>query len=62
MEKIEPKAHPLIADSIAQLIGNTPMLKLNKVTEGCVATVVGKLESHQPCSSVKDRLALSMIE
>jgi len=60
MEKEVPQ-HPLIADSIDQLIGNTPMIKLNKVTDGCVATIVCKLESHEPCSSVKDRLALSMI-
>ena len=62
IKEIDPKPFPLIAESIADLIGNTPCLKFNKVTEGCVATLVGKLESHEPCSSVKDRLALSMID
>jgi len=61
MEK-EPQAHQLIADSIIDLIGNTPMVRLNKVSEGCVATIVCKLESHEPCSSVKDRLAKSMFD
>lgn len=43
---IEPQPFPKIADSIVDLIGNTPMLKLNKITEGCVADVILKLESH----------------
>ena len=58
---IEPKPFPKIANSIVELIGNTPMMKLNKVTEGCVADVIVKLESHEPCSSVKDRIAMSMV-
>ena len=51
-----------IKDNITQCIGNTPLVRLRKVTEGCVATVVGKLENMNPLWSVKDRIAKAMID
>lgn len=53
---------PGIYDSITQCIGNTPLVALRRVTEGCVATVVAKVENMNPLWSVKDRLGFAMIE
>ncbi|MCX6565041.1 MAG: cysteine synthase A [Candidatus Aminicenantes bacterium] len=51
-----------IARNITELVGNTPLVRLNRLTEGARATVTLKLEFFNPLSSVKDRIALSMIE
>jgi cystathionine beta-synthase len=58
----DPSATPQIADSLIDLIGDTPLLRLNRVTEGLACTIAVKLEMLNPGGSVKDRPALAMIE
>lgn len=58
----ERKRRPKIADAITEIIGNTPLLRLRKVVDGAFAEVVAKLEKENPWGSVKDRIALYMIE
>ncbi|RUL83074.1 cysteine synthase A [Tautonia sociabilis] len=56
------RARGRIYDEITQCIGNTPLIRLRRVTEGCQAQVVAKLENFNPLWSVKDRIGVAMID
>lgn len=60
-EQMKSRNKPQIAETVLDLICNTPLLKLNKVVLAGMATVYGKMESFNPGGSVKDRICLSMI-
>lgn len=63
--KVENMGSPLpsgVKNDITQCIGNTPLVHVRRVTEGCVATVVAKVENMNPLWSVKDRIARAMID
>jgi cysteine synthase A len=51
-----------IYDDVTALVGNTPLVRLNKLTEGVGATVVAKLEFYNPASSVKDRIGVAIVD
>lgn len=61
MAEVRGKQVPGIAEDVSGLIGNTPLVRINRTAEGCGAIIVGKMEAFNPGGSVKDRIGYSMI-
>jgi len=53
---------PRVAQDITELVGNTPLVRLKKISQGLEAEIIAKLEFFNPCASVKDRIGVSMIK
>ena len=62
MATAETRTRGRIYDEITECVGNTPLIRLRRVTEGCVAEVAAKLENFNPLWSVKDRIGVAMID
>ena len=51
-----------VYENITQVYGNTPLVRLNRITDGAEATVYAKLEFYNPTSTVKDRIGIAMVD